>query len=377
MRGLVERALLVVAPLVIVFALTQRWYFAATVDGDVFRTRFPLTHNDELRASLVCCVVYIVVALLLGLRLKWLLAGLSLVLSLVGVALLFDGHGQLDFPNDPEGQTTVWFTVAAVAGVIWVAQSIGLVALAAMTERVSETGVEIRGLRHTLALWTSTFYVPGTSAASSLERSTGLRLRAWLGIASAVAMVIGAFGPWGKALTAFGSVSISGTDGSNDGWLVVGAAVLGTVALVAASRRKSVFLAVFIGLLGVGSAGVCLIDRQEIEGFETDSVLGGAGWGLNLALVASLCLGVFALSLIRRRRPQEAATLPVESVTHEAASRLPRSIGVSTAVGEAKPDASSGSSRLAVELERLADLHARGALTDDEFGNAKRQLLGG
>ena len=36
-------------------------------------------------------------------------------------------------------------------------------------------------------------------------------------------MVVGALGPWA---TVFGS-SVSGTDGSNDGWLVVAAAAIG------------------------------------------------------------------------------------------------------------------------------------------------------
>ncbi len=44
----------------------------------------------------------------------------------------------------------------------------------------------------------------------------------WLGFAAAAGMVIGGFGPWGKVVGLV-NTSISGTDGSNDGWIVVGA----------------------------------------------------------------------------------------------------------------------------------------------------------
>jgi hypothetical protein len=43
---------------------------------------------------------------------------------------------------------------------------------------------------------------------------------------------------------------------------------------------------------------------------------------------------------------------------------------------QAAPEASAASGSTADELVRIADLHARGALTDDEFAAAKAKILG-
>lgn len=48
------------------------------------------------------------------------------------------------------------------------------------------------------------------------------------GLISAGLMVLGAYGPWVTAL----GISVSGLDGTNDGWFVAGAAVLGALALL-------------------------------------------------------------------------------------------------------------------------------------------------
>jgi hypothetical protein len=111
-------------------------------------------------------------------------------------------------------------------------------------------------------------------------------------LGSAALMVLGAFGPWVKA---FG-MSASGTDGSNDGWLVVGAAVIGggLFALARNSKRLSGLVAILGGVLGVA---VTLYDRHHVQSVIQD---GGAlvqglvqiGWGLNLALAASVSLAV-------------------------------------------------------------------------------------
>ena len=300
--ALAKRAFLVIAPIVMVIALTQKWYFAETDTGQVYGTRFPLD-NDTLVVTLVCCCIYVVIALLFGLRLKWLVGTLSLVFSSVAVATLFLGHSRLDFPDNRLGQTTEWFNVAAAAGVIWIVQSVGLVILAAIREPMSATGKQWRDLRSRFELWCYSFYVPGPSSTSSVQRLSGPYLNAWFGIASGVAMVIGAFGPWAQALTGLGGLSVSGTVGSSDGWLVIGAAVVGVLALVGAIKRGSTRHAVFASLLGLGSAGVCLYDRQNVENVaESDSVALQAGWGINLALVTSLALAAFAVTLIKRRQ---------------------------------------------------------------------------
>src|ERR1051326_5453235 len=51
------------------------------------------------------------------------------------------------------------------------------------------------------------------------ERTPGVF---WWGIGSCAAMALGAFGPWAHVL----GVSVGGTDGTNDGWIVLGLALL-------------------------------------------------------------------------------------------------------------------------------------------------------
>jgi hypothetical protein len=108
-------------------------------------------------------------------------------------------------------------------------------------------------------------------------------------LASAGLMLIGAFGPWVKAL----GMSASGTDGSNDGWAVVGAALLGggLFALVRGSRWGGI-CASLGGLLGTA---VTFYDRHHVQSAIKDGgafvqALAQVGWGLNLALLASISL---------------------------------------------------------------------------------------
>lgn len=114
-------------------------------------------------------------------------------------------------------------------------------------------------------------------------------------LGSAGLMVVGAFGPWVKAL----GMSASGTDGSNDGWVVVAAALIGggLFALARESRRLSGLVAVLGGVLGLA---VTIYDRHNVqsaiqEGGAFVQGLAQIGWGLNLALVASVSLAVAGL----------------------------------------------------------------------------------
>lgn len=106
---------------------------------------------------------------------------------------------------------------------------------------------------------------------------------------STAAMVIGAFGPWVTAL----GISVSGTDGSNDGWLVVGAAALGV--LLFWSRRDTRAAAIGPVIGGVAGLGITFYDRQNVQhkiskGGAFVQALAHVGWGLNLSLVASLSM---------------------------------------------------------------------------------------
>ena len=127
-----------------------------------------------------------------------------------------------------------------------------------------------------------------------LPRLSGL---VWIGLAAAAAMIIGSFGPWAKAVGLL-NVSISGTDGSNDGWLVVAAAVLGAGAMVAYSRGSR-FAALGVLIAGAAGAAVTYYDRGNVtevnQAKTSDLIALQVGWGLNLATGASVVLGVAGL----------------------------------------------------------------------------------
>src|SRR5262245_27096330 len=153
-------------------------------------------------------------------------------------------------------------------------------------------------------------------------------------------MFIGAFGPWAKVLTA----SIGGTDDSNDGWLVFGAAVvsLGFLLVYAFYRPASRWLMIGPLAAGIVGAAVTIYDRSDLSNRisrANSTVLGQVaqiGWGLNLAMVASILVAVIAL-------------IAVVVVAHPAAPFLPP---------PAPPSPTS-------DLERLSKLHESGELTEE------------
>ena len=128
--------------------------------------------------------------------------------------------------------------------------------------------------------------------------ASGLRWWAWL---SAGLMVIGAFGAWAT----IGSVSVGGTVG--DGWFVIIAAGLGAGLFHGMRGSGSAGAWPLIG--GVVSLAITVYDRSHLEEFINH---GGAvaqppvqvGWGLNVALIASISMAVAGVvSLVQRRRP--------------------------------------------------------------------------
>jgi hypothetical protein len=191
-----------------------------------------------------------------------------------------------------------------------------------------------------------------------LPRAPGLF---WLGLAAAVAMLIGAFGPWAKVIGIV-NVSVSGTDGSNDGWLVVVAALAGIGALALYTWHKGRFWALGTVLAGVGGTFVTYHDRGNVTDVANDSTSELAafqvGWGLNLALGASIVFGVVGgVALLGNQKApgmrSELAT-PIPPLT-------PPTVGTSSLSGE---------------IEQLAALHSRGVLSDEEYEAAKLRRLG-
>ena len=107
-------------------------------------------------------------------------------------------------------------------------------------------------------------------------------------LASALFMLIGAFGPWAKVL---GIVSINGTDADHHGWIVIACALLGALLLVA--TRTSRAAGTWAVLAGLASAALTIRDHHRIssvisKGGPIAQAFIGIGWGLDLAMVASV-----------------------------------------------------------------------------------------
>jgi len=139
----------------------------------------------------------------------------------------------------------------------------------------------------------------------------GQRLQWWV-LGSVGLMLLGAFGPWVKAL----GQSVGGTDGSNDGWLVVAAAALGGLLFYATRTSRSAGVWALLG--GGAGLGVTLYDRNNIQskinqGGALVKALAQVGWGLNIALFGSASLAVAGLAWLLTTGAQTVATTPLTS----------------------------------------------------------------
>jgi hypothetical protein len=154
-----------------------------------------------------------------------------------------------------------------------------------------------------------------TSGSGERDKMTrGQAMLLWV-LGSAGLAVIGAFGPWVKAL----GVSVSGTDGSNDGWLVVGAAVIGGgLFLLTRTAKIAGFWALAGGAVGTATA---IHDRNAVShAISTGGGLAQAlvqiGWGLNLAMLASISFAIAGLAWLITFKPEAqaaSAAVPVEA----------------------------------------------------------------
>ena len=209
-----------------------------------------------------------------------------------------------------------------------------------------------------------------------------LRWEGWWGLASAAAMLLGAFGPWGKANIGFAGVTVSGTDGSNDGWLVVAAALVGGGAVLAAQVRDSQRWPIVALLAGVASGWVTWSDRRNFQdrADEVDEGIVQVGWGLNLALAASVSLVVAAAVIGERRRKRglvAAEQAPVKRPKRPSTTPPAPTPASPVEPAQSPPKVVSPSTSAVGELERLSALRGSGALSDDEFEAAKRRVLEG
>jgi Protein of unknown function (DUF2510) len=194
-------------------------------------------------------------------------------------------------------------------------------------------------------------YPPGVEPRSeAFERLARQPSTFWFGALAAVLMVVGALGTWATAL---GVVSVAGTRGE-DGWFVVGAGVVGLVALWSRMLHNSVAPAVIAVLCGVAGGLVSGIDLHKLASVGTTNFLGTQlrlvhpEWGIYLALGASVALVGFALALsVTRPRSAGSAALNTAIVLVAVGTVVAISqIGVehgqaATSEGEGSPASSS------------------------------------
>jgi hypothetical protein len=154
------------------------------------------------------------------------------------------------------------------------------------------------------------------------------------GLASLL-MILGGFGPWAKANVLLGgttifSLTINGTDGGGDGWIVIVAAGVAIALLVVIAFTWQRWLALIPLIAGVVGAAVAGYDVSDINTISADSgratANASAEWGIYLSLVASIALALASVAMLyelKRRRPASdaLAVLPpapeIEDRPHE------------------------------------------------------------
>jgi hypothetical protein len=118
----------------------------------------------------------------------------------------------------------------------------------------------------------------------------------WAGLASALVMVIGAFGPWARVLSL---VSVGGTDDGGDGWIVIGAAAVGALALFLWQTRSRRWLILCV-IAGGAALATAIYDRVDIERTTSSGIDVGAfvdpGWGIYVAMLGSAGLAASAVA---------------------------------------------------------------------------------
>lgn len=126
-----------------------------------------------------------------------------------------------------------------------------------------------------------------------MTRLKAVHVLVW-GFVSAIVMIIGSFGPWAKVL---GVISVNGTDGGGDGWVVIVAAAIGAVALLLwrVRSRRWLILTVIAAAAGLATT---VYDRIDLEGTTDGLDLGAlvdASWGIYVAMIGSASLAVAAI----------------------------------------------------------------------------------
>ena len=108
-------------------------------------------------------------------------------------------------------------------------------------------------------------------------------------------------------------MSVSGTDGSNDGWIVVAAAIFGGVLAAITYKNREAGLCGLIG--GVAGFSTAIYDRNNVQdkirqGGALLRSVASVGWGLNLCLFASTSLAIGGLVWLFTMRSDDVSETP-------------------------------------------------------------------
>lgn len=127
---------------------------------------------------------------------------------------------------------------------------------------------------------------PGSSRRKALKDE----VRPWV-IASAAAIALGSLMPWASVTTAFGSISVAGTEG--DGVLTLAAGII--AAVLGALRKRFGLLIVLVLTVAIAGYDVINVSRQ-VDEVSTEFARASVGWGLWLVLAASIAGLILALT---------------------------------------------------------------------------------
>ena len=120
----------------------------------------------------------------------------------------------------------------------------------------------------------------------------------WWAIGSAIAAVLGSFGPWAKVL---GFITVSGTDG--DGWYVILAAGIAAALIVERQRRGLGHWPIYVAIASsVIASLIAIYDWSNLSRVANESGLISAGWGIYLATLGSISLAAACIKLALEAR---------------------------------------------------------------------------
>lgn len=153
------------------------------------------------------------------------------------------------------------------------------------------------------AQWTDHYSAPASPQTTAAASSTTRPGSFWIAVGGLAAMVIGAFGPWVTALG--GAVSVNGTSGGRDGWLLLGAALIAGAFLLTYFTRGITSRLTGTAVFAVLGGLVCVVDLVDISNryanvLGTNVQVADPGWGIYLGLAGSAALAVAAVVLRQR-----------------------------------------------------------------------------